>query len=119
MDTRRFERPWGWYEVLCLDDGFQVKTIGVAPGQRLSLQSHEHRAETWVVVRGYPVVVLERTRLKCQPGQTVFIPCGSRHRLENPGAQEALIVEVQQGDYLGEDDIVRYEDDYQRVISTP
>ena len=118
MNTGRFERPWGWYEVLSLGEGFQVKTIGVAPGQRLSLQSHEHREETWVVVRGCPVVVLEHSRISLRPGQTVFVPRGSRHRLENPGTDEVLIVEVQQGAYLGEDDIVRYEDDYQRVVQT-
>ncbi|GIX15449.1 MAG: mannose-1-phosphate guanylyltransferase/mannose-6-phosphate isomerase [Paracoccaceae bacterium] len=110
----RFHRPWGWYETLCLDGRFQVKRIMVRPGGVLSLQSHMHRAEHWVVVAGTArVTVGEDVRLVTE-NQSVYIPLGARHRLENPGKVDMYLIEVQTGSYLGEDDIIRYEDIYAR-----
>lgn len=108
-------RPWGWYQVTDCGDDFQVKRIVVHPKGRLSLQRHGHRAEHWVVVRGTAqVTVGEEVRL-LTPNQHAHIPLGAVHRLENPGNTPVELVEVQCGDYLGEDDIVRIEDIYQRV----
>ncbi len=109
------ERPWGGFEVLRDTDRFKSKLLRVDPGQRLSYQSHRHRSEHWVVVRGRPEVTLDGEVRTCEPGQAVFIPTGARHRIANPGSEPVEIVEVQLGDYFGEDDIVRYEDDYDRV----
>ena len=113
-DYPRFFRPWGWYETLGLGDRFQVKRIMVKPGGVLSLQSHVHRAEHWVVVAGTArVVVGEDTRLLTE-NESVYIPLGATHRMENPGKVPMYLIEVQTGIYLGEDDIVRYEDIYHR-----
>lgn len=110
----RCHRPWGWYETLSLGPRFQVKRIMVHPGGRLSLQSHVHRAEHWVVVSGTArVTVGEEVRLLTE-NQSVYIPLGAVHRLENPGKVDMHLIEVQSGVYLGEDDIVRYEDIYAR-----
>jgi len=110
----RFHRPWGWYETLCLGGRFQVKRIMVKPGGILSLQSHMHRSEHWVVVAGTArVVVGEEVRLLSE-NQSVYIPLGATHRMENPGKVPMYLIEVQTGAYLGEDDIQRYEDVYQR-----
>ena len=99
-----------------LDDGpgFKVKRIEVAAGQRLSLQSHEHRAEHWVVMSGQAVVTVDGREIHLAAGEHAHIPQGARHRLTNPGDEALVLVEVQSGTYLGEDDIVRYEDDYSR-----
>ncbi|MEM1130510.1 MAG: mannose-1-phosphate guanylyltransferase/mannose-6-phosphate isomerase [Pseudomonadota bacterium] len=114
-DFLRFHRPWGWYETLSLGDRFQVKRIMVHPGGILSLQSHVHRAEHWVVVEGTArVTVGEEVRLLCE-NESVYIPLGAVHRLENPGKVDLHLIEVQSGTYLGEDDIVRYEDIYARA----
>lgn len=107
-------RPWGWYETLALGETFQVKRICVKPGGCLSLQSHFHRAEHWVVVEGTAKVTLEENVHLMYENQSIYIPVGSKHRLENPGRVPVVIVEVQTGNYLGEDDIVRYEDIYKR-----
>ena len=107
-------RPWGWFESLFLSDRFQVKQIFVNPGASLSLQSHVHRSEHWVIVEGSArITVGDRTSLLTE-GESVFIPLGEKHRLENPGKISLRIIEVQSGSYLGEDDIVRYEDKYDR-----
>jgi len=113
-DYPRFHRPWGWYETLCLDTRFQVKRIMVKPGGILSLQSHMHRSEHWIVVAGTArVVVGEETKLVSE-NQSVYIPLGAKHRMENPGKVPMYLIEVQTGAYLGEDDILRYEDIYKR-----
>ncbi|WP_439140612.1 sugar phosphate nucleotidyltransferase, partial [Roseicyclus sp.] len=107
-------RPWGWFESLALGPRFQVKRIHVNPGAALSLQSHHHRAEHWIVVEGTArVTVGESVRLITENEQ-VYIPLGATHRLENPGKLPMVLIEVQTGAYLGEDDIVRYEDGYGR-----
>ncbi len=113
-DTPRFHRPWGWYETLTRGPRFQVKRIMVRPGAKLSLQSHARRAEHWVVVAGTARVTLGDRVEELGPNQSAHVPPGERHRLENPGADELHLSEVQSGDYLGEDDITRYDDDYAR-----
>ena len=110
----REERPWGWFEVLFEEPGIKVKRIMVRPGRRLSLQSHEQRAENWVIVQGKALFTLDDREFALEPQQSVFIPRRSRHRIENPGTEELVFVEVQTGSYLGEDDIVRYQDDFNR-----
>ncbi len=110
----REERPWGWFEVLYEEPGLKVKRIMVRPGRRLSLQSHEQRAENWVIVQGKARFTLDDREFALEPQQSVFIPKRSRHRIENPGTEELVFVEVQTGSYLGEDDIVRYQDDFNR-----
>jgi mannose-1-phosphate guanylyltransferase/mannose-6-phosphate isomerase len=113
-ETLRCHRPWGWYRSLAHGTRFQVKQIMVKPGGRLSLQSHHHRAEHWVVVAGTArVTVGEEARLLTE-NQSVYIPLGATHRLENPGKLDLHLIEVQSGAYLGEDDILRYEDVYAR-----
>lgn len=111
----RDERPWGWYETLALSERFQVKRIVVKPGAALSLQSHVHRSEHWIVVSGTAqVTVGEEVRLISE-NESAYIPLGAKHRLENPGKLAMVLIEVQTGAYLGEDDIVRYEDAYARA----
>ena len=108
-------RPWGWYETLILSDRFQVKRIHVHPGAALSLQSHVHRSEHWIVVQGTArVTVGEEVKLLTE-NQSVYIPLGAIHRMENPGKVPMVLIEVQTGSYLGEDDIIRYEDVYSRT----
>ncbi|HUP42805.1 MAG TPA: mannose-1-phosphate guanylyltransferase/mannose-6-phosphate isomerase [Thermoanaerobaculia bacterium] len=114
-DRHAFEvRPWGRFEVLRDEADFKSKVIRVDPGRRLSYQSHEHRAEHWVIVRGRAEVTLDGRLLHLGPGDHVFIPRGARHRIANPGEEPVLLVEVQLGSYFGEDDITRYEDDFGR-----
>lgn len=107
-------RPWGWFESLALGNGFQVKRIEVKPGAALSLQSHRHRSEHWVVVQGLAKVTIDDEVKLLSEGQSAYIPLGAIHRMENPGVQPMLLIEVQIGTYLGEDDIIRYEDVYKR-----
>lgn len=111
---REVHRPWGSYDSIDMADGFQVKRIKVKPGARLSLQSHERRAEHWVVVRGTARVTRDNDVFELFANQSTYIPIGAKHRLENPGSEMLELIEVQSGDYLGEDDIVRYEDVYGR-----
>jgi mannose-1-phosphate guanylyltransferase/mannose-6-phosphate isomerase len=118
-DFVRHYRPWGHYQSLGQGPTHQVKRIVVNPGQRLSLQKHAHRAEHWTVVDGIAdiTVGMDRNALKTtavRPGEHVHIPKGAIHRMANPGATPMTLIEVQSGDYLGEDDIVRLEDDYGR-----
>ena len=112
---RKVHRPWGWYD--SVDDGerFKVKRIQVRPGASLSLQKHHHRAEHWVVVKGTAEITNGDSTLRLVENQSTYIPLGSVHRLANPGSIPLEIIEVQSGDYLGEDDIVRFEDTYGRV----
>ena len=107
-------RPWGWFETLALSDRFQVKRLVVYPGASLSLQSHVHRAEHWVVVSGTAKVTVDDTVQLLSENQSVYDPLGAKHRLENPGKVPMVLIEVQTGTYLGEDDIIRYEDIYAR-----
>lgn len=111
----RTYRPWGWYETLVLADRFQVKQIMVPPGKKLSLQSHVHRSEHWIVVKGTATVTIDEEVKLVTENQSVYIPLGAVHRLENPGKVDLHLIEVQTGAYLGEDDIIRYEDIYNRV----
>jgi mannose-1-phosphate guanylyltransferase/mannose-6-phosphate isomerase len=107
-------RPWGWFETLALGDRFQVKRIVVKPVGILSLQSHVHRAEHWIVVSGTAKVTVGDDVKLLSENQSVYIPFGAIHRMENPGKLPMTLIEVQTGAYLGEDDIVRYEDLYSR-----
>ena len=111
---REVHRPWGSYDSIDQADGFQVKRIKVKPGGRLSLQSHTRRAEHWIVVRGTARVTRDDDVFELHANQSTYIPLGAKHRLENPGSEVLELIEVQSGDYLGEDDIVRYEDVYGR-----
>ena len=107
-------RPWGWYESLVLAERFQVKRIVVKPGAALSLQSHHHRSEHWIVVVGTARVTIDDKVQLVTENQSVYIPLGAVHRMENPGKLPMVLIEVQTGSYLGEDDIIRYEDVYAR-----
>ena len=108
-------RPWGWFESLVIGGRFQVKRIHVHPGAALSLQSHHHRSEHWVVVEGTAKVTVDDEVKLIGEGASVYIPLGAFHRMENPGKLPMVLIEVQTGSYLGEDDIVRYEDIYART----
>lgn len=111
---RRVYRPWGCYESIDAGERFQVKRITVNPGAALSLQMHHHRAEHWVVVKGTARVTSGEQQILLTENQSTYIPIGVKHRLENPGAIPLELIEVQSGSYLGEDDIVRFEDVYGR-----
>jgi mannose-1-phosphate guanylyltransferase/mannose-6-phosphate isomerase len=110
----REDRPWGSFEILYEDSQIKVKRIVVKPGQRLSLQSHAKRSENWLVLSGRAIVTVDAGKAHLFANQAIFIPCGAKHRVENPGEEELVFVEVQTGSYFGEDDIIRYQDDYQR-----
>ena len=114
IEHRRVHRPWGWYESTDAGDRFQVKRLMVKPGHKLSLQMHHHRAEHWVVVSGTARVTVGDTQTTISENQSTYIPLGEVHRLEKPGKVPLHIVEVQSGSYLGEDDIVRFDDAYKR-----
>jgi mannose-6-phosphate isomerase len=107
-------RPWGRYTILDEGIGYKVKRIEVLPGKRLSYQKHAQRAEHWMVVVGMARMTLEEQILMLGPGDTVDIPIGAAHRIENPGEEQLIFIEIQRGDYLGEDDIVRLQDDFGR-----
>ena len=107
-------RPWGYYTVLADEPDHKVKRIVVYPGKRLSLQKHQKRSEHWFVVSGQGIVTLDGQRLNKKGGESVNIPCGSSHRIENTGTVDLSFIEVQTGEYFGEDDIERLEDDYGR-----
>ncbi len=111
---RRVYRPWGSYESLVTSDRFQVKRIIVSPGQKLSLQMHHHRAEHWIVVQGTAEVTCDDKVFMLGEDESTYIPLGNRHRLANPGRIPLELIEVQSGTYLGEDDIVRFDDQYGR-----
>jgi len=115
MPLERDARPWGAYEVLVDDADHKVKQILVNPGKRLSYQVHSRRSEHWFFVRGSGAVTIEGIRNEVTPGSTIDIPVGASHRVENTGTEDLVFIEVQHGDYFGEDDIVRLEDDFGRV----
>ena len=108
-------RPWGSFTVIGDFPDCKTKRLDVLPGKRLSLQSHRFRTEYWVVVCGTAKVTLNHKTLTLNPGQTLTIPVGARHRIENPGTTMLSIIEVQLGSYFGEDDITRYHDDFDRI----
>jgi mannose-1-phosphate guanylyltransferase/mannose-6-phosphate isomerase len=107
-------RPWGWFETLVVGERFHVKRIVVQPGAALSLQSHHHRSEHWIVVEGTARVTIDEDVKLVSENQSVYIPLGAVHRMENPGKVPMALIEVQTGGYFGEDDIIRYEDVYAR-----
>ena len=109
------ERPWGNFTVLDEGAGYKVKRIEVLPGKRLSYQKHAQRAEHWFVTQGTAKVTLDGQEILLAPGQYVDIAVGAAHRVENPGAENVIFIEVQRGNYLGEDDIVRLQDDFGRT----
>jgi mannose-1-phosphate guanylyltransferase/mannose-6-phosphate isomerase len=111
---RKVHRPWGWYDGIDAGERFQVKRIQVKPGASLSLQMHHHRAEHWIVVSGTAEVTVGAKTVLLSENQSIYIPLGETHRLANPGKLPLEIIEVQSGSYLGEDDIVRFQDTYGR-----
>jgi mannose-6-phosphate isomerase len=115
VSVERDERPWGSYDVLADEPDYKVKQILVRPGKRLSYQVHRRRSEHWFFVHGRGVVTLDGARHPVEAGSAVDIPVGVSHRIENVGAEDLVFVEVQRGDYFGEDDIVRLEDDFGRA----
>jgi mannose-6-phosphate isomerase-like protein (cupin superfamily) len=117
MAMERGDRPWGYYLVLHEDAGYKVKQIVVTPGSRLSLQRHRHRAEHWQVVRGEAVVTRGKETVRLLPGGSIDIPLGALHRIECAGKENLVVIEVQMGQYMGEDDIERFEDDYGRDVT--
>lgn len=115
VDTPENIRPWGHYERLDIGPRFQVKAIVVKPGSKLSLQSHVHRSEHWIVVEGTALVTKGSDARLLAENEAIYIPAGEVHRLENPGKVPMRLIEVQTGAYFGEDDIVRYDDAYGRT----
>jgi mannose-1-phosphate guanylyltransferase / mannose-6-phosphate isomerase len=107
-------RPWGWFESFILSDNFQVKRIFVKPGGSLSLQSHQYRSEHWIVAEGSAKVTIDGDVKFVDAGQSVYVPVGAVHRMENLGVKPMVLIELQIGTYFGKDDIVRYEDVYAR-----
>lgn len=108
-------RPWGSFTVLEEGKGYKIKRIEVKPGHRLSLQMHHHRSEHWIVVSGTAKVVCGEKEILLSNNQSTYVPQCTAHRLENPGVIPLVLIEVQNGEYLGEDDIIRYQDDYART----
>ena len=108
------QRPWGSWHVIDVADGYKIKRIHVHPGARLSLQSHEHRSEHWVVIQGEATCEIDGTISRIRQGESIDVGLGATHRLGNQGPDELVIIEVQLGRYTGEDDIRRFEDDYGR-----
>jgi mannose-6-phosphate isomerase-like protein (cupin superfamily) len=112
---RRVYRPWGYYESIDAGERFQVKRLMIKPGARLSLQLHRRRAEHWVVVSGVAKVTRGDEEVRLGANESTYIPTGTKHRLENAGTEPLFVIEVQSGDYFGEDDIERFADDYRRT----
>ena len=108
------ERPWGRYYVIHDQENYKIKRIEVEPGQRLSYQFHEKRSETWVIVKGNGMVIIDEKQQNISEGETILIPKKSRHRIENISDTQLVFIEIQTGTYFGEDDIVRLSDDYNR-----
>ncbi len=115
MTEREDHRPWGYYDVLADTDTFKIKRIVVYPDKRLSLQRHQRRSEHWFLLAGRADVTLDDTIVPLEPGKAVDIPRGVAHRIENTGSGDVAFIEIQTGDYFGEDDIERIEDDYGRA----
>lgn len=116
QDHQRVSRPWGYYEILAEGSSFKVKRLMVKPGARLSLQMHQHRAEHWVVVSGTAEVINDKQTIHLSVNQSTYIAQNTLHRLSNPGNEPLYVIEVQSGDYLGEDDIKRFDDLYARAL---
>lgn len=110
-----YHRPWGFYVILADEDDHKVKRIEVKPGKRLSLQRHKLRSEHWYVLKGKAIVTLDDKEVEVLPGQAVDIPATTAHRVKNPGEADLAFIEVQTGEYFGEDDIERLEDDFGRT----
>jgi mannose-6-phosphate isomerase len=113
----REERPWGFYEILLDTDYTKVKQITVNPGQRLSYQYHNQRKEYWTIVQGYATIILDDNKVFRSQGESIHIPLGAKHRIMNEEESPLIFIEVQVGEYFGEDDIVRLDDDYGREDS--
>ncbi|MGQ9897895.1 MAG: phosphomannose isomerase type II C-terminal cupin domain [Acidobacteriota bacterium] len=109
-------RPWGQYAVLDEGPGYKVKRLEVLPGQRMSYQKHNQRHEHWMVVHGQAQVTLDGQEYILNTGDTIDVPAGAAHRIANPNDAPLILIEIQRGDYLGEDDIIRLQDDYGRAI---
>ncbi|HLD82174.1 MAG TPA: phosphomannose isomerase type II C-terminal cupin domain [Patescibacteria group bacterium] len=109
------EKPWGWYKVLAQRPSYQVKELLVYPGHQLSYQSHKKRTEFWMIMRGTGKVMLNGMVQTVSSGQRISVECGMKHRISNTGDNDLVFIEIQTGEYFGEDDIVRYEDDYNRL----
>lgn len=107
-------RPWGSFFVIKEDPSYKIKRIEVNPGQRLSYQYHNKRSEVWIMIQGNGIIILNGKSKKYKKGDTILIPQGMKHRIENCGNEKTIFIEVQTGSYFGEDDIVRLEDDYNR-----
>lgn len=114
VTAQRSERPWGWFETLTAGEGYLVKRLCIHAGQRISLQRHRHRLEHWLVVAGNGLLHCDGSELQAHPGTSLLVPCGAIHRAA-AGSSDLLIIEVQRGPLLSEDDIERLADDYQRV----
>ncbi len=115
MQTEYFTRPWGYYTTLYETESYKVKKIVVYPGKRLSLQSHKFRTEHWVIAKGNAKVQVNTDTFELERDEYVYIPLQAKHRIENIGDEDLEFIETQIGSYLGEDDIIRYEDDFGRV----
>jgi len=113
--NQRENRPWGWFEILYEEEGLKVKRILVKPGLRLSLQIHNHRGENWTIINGTAVVTRGNENIQLTTKQMVYIPPKAKHRIENTGHSDLIFIEIQSGTYLGEDDIIRFEDDFNRI----
>jgi mannose-6-phosphate isomerase-like protein (cupin superfamily) len=113
----RGDRPWGYYLVLHEEAGYKVKQFVVTPGRRMSLQRHRRRAEHWQVVRGEAAVTRGQEIVRLLPGESIDIPIGTLHRVESVGVENLVVIEVQMGEYVGEDDIERFEDDFGRAAA--
>jgi len=110
----KVDRPWGTYFVIQDDNDYKIKRIEVKPGHRLSYQYHKQRSEHWIVVKGQATITLENKSIIKNPGEYLYIPMGAAHRIQNNNTEMLVIIEVQLGNYFGEDDIIRIEDDYNR-----
>lgn len=119
MASQRDERPWGSFEVLAEGDRYKVKRIEVMPGHRLSLQMHDSRSEHWVIVAGEALATVGERELRLRENEDLIIPVKTKHRVANTGNEKLVFIEVQCGAYLGEDDITRFEDDYNRILPEP
>jgi mannose-6-phosphate isomerase len=115
LDSNDSRRPWGFFENLVDAENHKVKRITVYPGKRMSLQSHDRRAEHWFIVDGNALFTCNGRKIKMKPGHAVDIKFKDKHRIENTGTGNLVFIEIQTGDYFGEDDITRYEDDYGRA----
>lgn len=118
MELDSEQRPWGSWHVIDVERGFKIKRIHVNPGSRLSYQTHEHRSEHWVIIRGTATCLIDGETTVAVAGESVDVVTGAKHRLANEGTEELVVVEVQLGPYTGEDDIIRFADDYGRCETT-